>query len=88
LLDGIHRLADPDLGREVDDAVDAAERTGNHVPVADVACYELGLAWKVLGTIAVAVDLLDQAVEHAHLISAAKKLTCDGAPDKPGTPRD
>ena len=50
--------------------------------VADVADDQLGVIGQVFGPLAVAVDLLDQAVEHAHLIAATKKFTGDGAADE------
>jgi hypothetical protein len=32
------------------------------------------------------VDLLDQAVENAHLVAAAEQLSGDGPPDEAGPP--
>jgi hypothetical protein len=39
---------------------------------------------QVLGPLAVAVDLLDQAVERPNLVPAAKKLPGDRTPDEAG----
>ena len=58
------------------------QRMRDDVLVADVADDQLGIGGKVFGPLAVAVDLLDQAVEHADPVAAAKKLTRDRAPDK------
>ena len=76
-LDRIHRLPDPDLGGEMDDTVDALQRAGDNVLVADVADDQLGFIGKVVRLFAIAVDLLDQAIEHSDPIAAPKKLTRD-----------
>jgi hypothetical protein len=55
--------------------------------VADVACNQFRPVRKVFRPFAVAVDLLDQAVEHAHLASAPKKLIRDRASNEAGTAR-
>src|SRR3954447_15033620 len=81
-LDRVHRLPHADLGRQMDDAVDVLQRTGDDVLVADVADDEFRVLGKVLWPITIAVDLLDQAVENPHPIAAAKKLVDDGATDK------
>src|SRR5438270_14101714 len=87
-LDRVHRLADADLGGEVYHGVDALQRMGNHVLVANVSDDELGVAGKVLGPLTIAVDLLDQAVAPADRIAAAKKLASDCATNKPCATRD
>jgi hypothetical protein len=61
---------------------------GNDVAVADVADDQLGFIGKVLGPFAVAVDLLDQTVEHANPVAAPKKLPGDLAADEPCAARD
>src|SRR4051812_47088541 len=72
-FDRVHRLADADLGGEMDDAVDVLERAGNHVLVADITDDQLGFVGKVFGPAPIAVDLFDQAIEHANLVPTAKK---------------
>jgi hypothetical protein len=67
-------LADADLGGEVDDSIDILEAMRNDVLVADVADDQFGLVGQVLGSLAIAVDLLDQAIEYANLVASAKKL--------------
>jgi len=70
-------LTDADFGGEVDDAVDARQRVGNHVLVANVADDEFGIGRKVVRALSVAVNLLDQAVENTDPVTAAKKLARD-----------
>jgi hypothetical protein len=60
----------------------------DHVLVADVADDQLDLAGQVFGPLAVAVYLLDQAVERSNLMATAKKLAADCAADKSGAPGD
>ena len=81
-LDRVHRLTDADLRGEVDNAVDLLQRARDDVFVADVADDQLCLIRKVFGAIAIAVNLLDQAVEHPHVVAAAKKLPRNCAADK------
>jgi len=61
----------------MDDAVDLFQRVGDYILVANVADDELGFIRKVIGTLPVAVDLLDQAVENPNPVSATKKLARD-----------
>ena len=72
-LDRVHRLADADFGGEMDHAVDTLQRARDDVLVADVADDQLGVVGQVLGPLAVAVNLLDQAVEDADLVAARKQ---------------
>ena len=58
------------------------QRAGDDVLVADVADDQLGIVGKVFRPLAVAVDLLDQAVEDADPVAARKKLSRDGAADE------
>jgi hypothetical protein len=81
-------LADADFGGQVYHRIDASERTRDDVLVADVANNELRIFGQVFGPLKVAVHLLDQAIEHPHLVSPPKKLACYGAADKSGTSRD
>ena len=81
-LDSVHRLADADFGGEMNDAVDTLQRARDDVLVADVADDQLGVVGKSSRPFAVAVHLLDQAVEHADSLPRSKKLTCDRAADK------
>src|SRR5947209_9007868 len=87
-LDGVHRLADADLGGEMDHAVGAFQRASDHVLVADIAADQLGVVGEIVGTLAIAVDLLDQAVEHSHLIAAAKQFLANGPADESGAAGD
>jgi hypothetical protein len=64
-------LANADLGSEMDDALDALEAMRDDVLVADVPDDQLRLIGKVFWSLAIAVNLLDQAVEYAHLGAAA-----------------
>jgi hypothetical protein len=84
----VHRLADPDFGGEVDHAAHALERLGDGVAVADVGADQLDIVGKILGPFAVPVDLLDQAVEDAHLMAAALKFPSDGTSDEAGAAGD
>src|SRR4051794_37045323 len=87
-FDCVHRLTDADFGREMDGAVDAFKRAGDDILVADVADDQFGTAREVFGTVPVAVNLLDQAVEHPNLTAAAKKLVGDRAADKSSSTGD
>ncbi len=82
-LDFVHRLADADLGREVNDAVDPLKRSGDRLSVAHVGLDEFGL--KRLRRRR-AVDLADQAVEEADTVPAPQQFGCDVAADEPGPP--
>jgi hypothetical protein len=58
----------------MDDAVDAIERAGDDVFVANIADDQFGIVGEIVGPLAIAVDLLDQAVEHADLVAAPEQL--------------
>jgi hypothetical protein len=76
-------LTHADFGGEVDHAVDTFQSAGNNRRIADIPTQELGLRRKTLGVLTVAVDLLDQTIEHPHFIAALKKLFSNGAADEP-----
>ena len=61
-LDRIHRLTDADFRSEMDDAIDALQRTRHDVPVADIADDEFCVIRKIIGPLAITVDLLNQAI--------------------------
>ena len=89
----VHRLADPDLGGEVDDAVHPLQRAGDNVAVAHIAADQLGIRVEQRGAppcslAAIAVDLLDQAVENADTVAAAEQFVGDEAADEAGTAGD
>ena len=56
---------------------------GDHILVAYVADHQFGVVRKVVGSLTIAVNLLDQAVEHPDTIAAPKKLTRNCAANKP-----
>jgi hypothetical protein len=58
---------------------------GDHILVADVADDQLGVRGKVIRTLAVTVDLLDQAIEHPDAIPTAKKFARYRPADKSRT---
>jgi hypothetical protein len=87
-LDFIHRLADADLGGEMDDAVDAVQRAGDCIAVADIGADEFGIGGEALGPLDVAMDLRQQAVEHPHFIASPQQLGGHLATDKAGTAGD
>jgi hypothetical protein len=69
----------------MDDAVHTLEGTRDNVPVADIADDQLGVFGKIIWPLAIAVDLLDQAVEHADLVAAPKKFAGNGSADEAGS---
>jgi hypothetical protein len=76
-------LTDTDFGGEMDHAFDTFQSAGDNRWIADIPTQELRLRGKTFGVLAVAVDLLDQTIEHPHLIAALKKLFSNGAADEP-----
>jgi hypothetical protein len=66
----------------MDDAVDALQRTRNDIPVADIADDEFGIFRKIVGPLAISVDLLDQVIEDANGGASAKKFFRYGASNK------
>jgi hypothetical protein len=68
----------------MDDAFDALKRARDDVFVADVAADKLDFFRKALGLLAVAVDLLDQAVENTDLVSSLEQFRADGATNESG----
>jgi hypothetical protein len=72
----------------MNDALDALQRTGDDILIPDVTHDQLGIAGEVVRSLAVSVDLLDQTVEHAHFVTAAKKILANCATDKAGTACD
>ena len=60
-FDLVHALADADLGREVEDEVDAAERPVHRVAVPHVALQEFDAFRQ--GCFLAGVGLLDQAID-------------------------
>ena len=81
-VDRVHALADADLGGEVDDRVDPFQRLQDGGLVADVAGDELDLRSAGRPGVFGPVDLLDQAVEHPHLMAALKQRTRHIAADE------
>ena len=87
-VDRIHALADADLGGEVDDLGDALQRAQHRGLVAHVADDHVDLRVEVVGLRLVAVDLLDQAVEHADAMAALQAGPRDVTPDEAGAAGD
>ena len=84
----VHRLPDADLGGEMDDAVDPIDRAGDRGLVANVAADQLGIGAEHLRSIGLAVYLLDEAIEHPHLVAARQKFLGHRAADETGPARD
>ena len=78
----VHRLADADLGGEVDDAVDPIERARDRIAVAHVGADQLHLGIEGGRPVGRSVDLLDQAVEHTDLMAAREQFVADEAADE------
>ena len=81
-------MADAHLRGEVDDAVYPLQRLGHGVAVADIGADELDIVLQTLRSFAVAMDLLDHAVEEPHLVTAAQKFPRHGASDETGPAGD
>jgi hypothetical protein len=77
-------LADADFGGEMDDAVDILECLGDGVAIADIGANQLDIGIEIVGSFAVAVDLLDEAVEDSNLMASVLKLPGNRAADEPG----
>ena len=72
----------------MDDTVDAVERAGDDIAVANVTADELGFGGQIGRPLLVAMNLLDETIENANLMAAMKKLPGDSTSDKPGTAGD
>jgi hypothetical protein len=83
--DLVHRLADADLRRLMEDRVDAVDGTRHEIGVGDVAVQELDAVGNVLGAARV-VDLGDEAVENAHGVPSLEQRLGEMRPDEPGSP--
>jgi hypothetical protein len=83
--DLVHALADAHLGGEVEDAVDAAERRPDRGGVADVAAHHLR-PWRQGRAGLGAMHLLQQAVEHAHLVARGARRPARWQPMNPAPP--
>src|ERR1700730_5462942 len=84
--DLVHRLADSDLGRLMEDRVDAVDGTRHEVGVGDVALQELDAVGKVPRA-ARMVDLGNEAVDDAHVVTSLEECLGEMRPDDPGPPR-
>jgi hypothetical protein len=84
--DFVHRLADADLGGEMDDTIDIPQRLLEATWFADVTGDELDFRFN-LGRPAF-VYLFDQRVDHGNLIAISKKFVNDVPADEPATAGD
>ena len=73
--DRVHALPDADLGGEVDDRIDAAQRAAHGIEVADVALDELGAFAQDVGAGGAGVHLLDERVEQDDSLAPAQERT-------------
>jgi hypothetical protein len=81
-------LADADFCREVNHRIDAGEGTHHNVAIANIAANEFGLARKIGRSFAIAMDLLDEAVENPHPMATSEQSAGDRATDETGTTCD
>jgi len=72
----------------VDDAVDPLQRTRHRIAVANVRFDEFHGIVQQRRTLDMAVDLRDQAVEHADPVAATKQFLADEAADEAGAAGD
>jgi hypothetical protein len=84
--DLVHRLTDPDLGGEVDDAVDAGEGAIDRVGVENGAVEILGLGVAVAGALTVHLGL--ERIEHAHAAPVGNQPVDQVGADEPGSAGD
>jgi hypothetical protein len=86
----VHALPHADARCEVDDRVDALERTADDLLVADVSGDQLDVGCEVLGPLrlGVAVHLVDEDVERADGVARAEQLVGDVRADEPGATGD
>ena len=68
--------------------INPADRFQHHGFVADVADQKFDVGVKFSGALAGGMDLLDQAVEDAHMVAALQKRLGEVAADKPGAAGD
>ena len=85
---GVHALADADLGGEVDHLVHAGEGAAHQRFVAHVADHQFHVGIELVRPAAPAMDLLDQAVEDAHVVAFGEQGAGDVAADEAGAAGD
>ena len=68
-FDRVHALPDPDLGREVDDLFDLAQRAAQPVRIADVSPDEFDLGRQPSRPGCAAVDLVDEEVKNTDVVA-------------------
>ena|ERR1700678_1953899 len=85
--DVVHRLSDPNLGRQVYNGTDAIERLSQAIAVPDVSLYELGVVRHVTRAGAL-VDLVDEGVKDAYLITVLQQSLDYVGTDEAGAPGD
>jgi hypothetical protein len=78
----VHRLADPDARSEVDDRVDAVERSPHGVLVPYVPEHELRVRAQVSRGLGVAVHLSHERIQHAHVVAVLEQLVDQVRPDE------
>src|SRR5207249_4986076 len=83
----VHRLADADLGRLVEDRVDPFERAPDGGRIAYVALDELHVRVQV-DRLALLMHLWDERVEHAYAVAALEERVDEVRPDEPRAARD
>jgi hypothetical protein len=87
-LDRVHRLANTDLGSEMNDAVDPFQSRCHLLAGANIATHQLDFGIKGGRIEAVSVNLFDQAVEHANLVAAIEELGGNRPADETGAAGD
>ncbi|AMK17363.1 hypothetical protein K663_04890 [Sphingobium sp. MI1205] len=72
----------------MDDGIDPLQRLLNGMTITKVAALKLHLVVQIRRPFPFAVNLLDQAVEHTHLVPPPQQFATDGAADETGAARD
>jgi hypothetical protein len=67
-------LADADLGRKVDDSIDAVQRPVDRGAIPNIADEQLHVAVEVVRTRGSLVDLRHQAVQRANLAACSEQF--------------
>ena len=81
-IDGIHALANADLGRKVHHAVDALQRPGNRCAIADITDLQFRVGIEPFPCGLPTMDLLDQAIQDADPMSVGEQRAGEVASDE------
>ena len=87
-LDRIHRLADADSGREVDDRIDTVHGAGDGVAVADIADLQLDLGVEIGRALAAGMHLRVEVVQRADGVALGQQRIAEMRPDEAGAAGD